>query len=71
MPMKPLSEEPHRIEIDGRHLQCPHCSRDHFHRRRMRVELASPAGMQPEWHESIAHAFICSHCGLIQGFLAR
>lgn len=69
--MKPLSDEPTRIEVDGRHLQCLHCSRDQFHRRRTRIQTASPSGMHPEWHEVIAHAFICAHCGLIQNFLAR
>ncbi len=66
----PLAD-PTRIEIEGRYLHCLHCSRDLFHRRRMRLETASPTGMQPEWQESVADAFLCAHCGFIHGFLAR
>ncbi|MEY4692063.1 MAG: hypothetical protein RIT19_2388 [Verrucomicrobiota bacterium] len=69
--MKPLADEPTRIEIDGRHLQCMHCTRDQFHRRRVRMETASPAGMQPHWHETLANALVCAHCGFIHGFLPR
>jgi hypothetical protein len=27
--------------------------------------------MQPEWQESIANTFICSHCGFIHNFLIQ
>jgi len=71
LPMKALPTEPTRVEIDGRHLRCLYCSREQFHRRRLRVETASPAGMQPEWHEAVANLFHCAHCGFIHGFLGH
>ena len=67
--MKLLNAEPTRIEIDGHHLRCLQCTREQFHRRRLRLETASPAGMQPEWQEGIANAFICAHCGFIHTVL--
>ena len=71
LPMKALPTEPTRVEIDGRHLRCLYCSREQFHRRRLRVETASPAGMPPEWHEAVANLFHCAHCGFIHGFLGH
>lgn len=69
--MKPLADEPTRIEIDGRHLRCLQCSGEQFHRRRRRLELAGFSGMQPNWHEAVAQTFICAHCGFLQEFLPR
>ena len=67
--MRAFNAEPTRIEIDGRHLQCHHCEREQFHRRRLRLQTASPAGMQPEWQDAPANALICAHCGFVHAFL--
>lgn len=69
--MKFLHTDSTRIEIDGHHLRCLQCSREQFHRRRMRLETASPAGLQPEWQEATANAFICAHCGFIHSFVTH
>jgi hypothetical protein len=37
----------------------------------MRLETASPAGLQPEWQEATANAFICAHCGFIHSFVTH
>ena len=66
--MRAMPAEPTRIEIDGRHLRCHHCEREEFHRRRLRLQTASPSGMQPEWHDTPAQALICAHCGLVHTF---
>ncbi len=69
--MKPLSDEPTRIEIAGHHLQCHHCSKEQFQRRRLRRQTASASGMRVDWHEAVAHAFICAHCGFLLEFLTH
>lgn len=69
--MKLLHTDSTRIEIDGHYLRCLQCSREQFHRRRMRLETASPAGLQPEWQEATANAFICAHCGFIHSFVTH
>lgn len=69
--MKSLSDEPTRIEIDGKPLRCHHCSRDQFHRRRLRRQTASAAGMRVDWQEAVSQAFICAHCGFLHEFITH
>ena len=66
-----FKEEPERVDVLGKQLQCHVCGNRGFYKREAQMHTAGMSFMNLEWTQPTCTCAVCSNCGFVHWFFPR